>query len=75
MISLAPLVFLLGPTAEARKATLDASLDPLSSAACNAHLAMLILDLVLLSIVPEMGIREEFTPVPTINADQAASKV
>ena len=54
-----PVAPLLGPTAAARAATVDAALAPLDSAACNAHLAVFILDLVLLTIFPEMGVSEE----------------
>ncbi|KAI0670095.1 PXA domain-containing protein [Trametes maxima] len=54
---LAPLV--LGPTPDARAATVDAALAPLDSQACNAHLVVFILDLVLLTVFPEMGVSEE----------------
>ncbi|KZT21691.1 hypothetical protein NEOLEDRAFT_1171833 [Neolentinus lepideus HHB14362 ss-1] len=47
---------LFGPTPAARIATVDALLDPLSSAACNRHLFLFILDLVLLTIFPEMAV-------------------
>ncbi|KAI0724358.1 PXA domain-containing protein [Cerioporus squamosus] len=50
---------LLGPTSSARAATIDAALAPLDNAACNAHLAVFILDLVLLTVFPEMGVSEE----------------
>ncbi|KAI0762793.1 PXA domain-containing protein [Fomes fomentarius] len=50
---------LLGPTLAARAATIDAALAPLDNAACNAHLAIFILDLVLLTVFPEMGVSEE----------------
>ncbi|KAI0757203.1 PXA domain-containing protein [Daedaleopsis nitida] len=50
---------LLGPTPVARAATIDAALAPLDNAACNAHLAIFILDLVLLTVFPEMGVSEE----------------
>ncbi|TFK87940.1 hypothetical protein K466DRAFT_489949 [Polyporus arcularius HHB13444] len=50
---------LLGPTPAARAATIDAALAPLDNAACNAHLAVFILDLVLLTVFPEMGVSEE----------------
>ncbi|KAI9057167.1 hypothetical protein FKP32DRAFT_1681901 [Trametes sanguinea] len=54
-----PLQPLLGPTPAARAATIDAALAPLDSQACNAHLAVFILDLVLLTVFPEMGVSEE----------------
>ena len=49
----------MGPTPEARMATVDAALAPLDDAACNAHLAVFILDLVVLTIFPEMGASED----------------
>ncbi|KAH9950508.1 PXA domain-containing protein [Amylocystis lapponica] len=55
----APLAPLLGPTPAARAYTLDGVLAPLSSQACNAHLALFILDLVLLTVFPEMGVSIE----------------
>ncbi|OBZ78901.1 PXA domain protein 1 [Grifola frondosa] len=54
----APLAPLLGPTPAARAYTIDSALAPLSSQACNAHLALLLLDLVLLTLFPEMGASE-----------------
>ncbi|KAH9855444.1 PXA domain-containing protein [Lenzites betulinus] len=54
-----PLALLLGPTPESRAATVDAALAPLDSQACNAHLVVFILDLVLLTVFPEMGVSEE----------------
>jgi len=33
-------------------------LDPLSSQACNAHLMVFILDLILLTVFPELGVSE-----------------
>ncbi|KZT06373.1 uncharacterized protein LAESUDRAFT_812950 [Laetiporus sulphureus 93-53] len=53
-----PLAVFLGPTPEARAYTIDAMLDPLSSQACNAHLTLFILDLVLLTVFPELGASE-----------------
>ncbi|TFK57407.1 hypothetical protein OE88DRAFT_1619806 [Heliocybe sulcata] len=47
---------LFGPTPAARLETVNALLDPLSSAACNKHLFLFILDLILLTIFPEMGV-------------------
>lgn len=55
---LAPLDLLLGPTPAARMRTIDAALDPFSSQACNAHLVLFILDLVLLTVFPELGVSE-----------------
>ncbi|KAI0651658.1 PXA domain-containing protein [Trametes meyenii] len=54
-----PLTPLLGPTPDARAATVDAALAPLDNQACNAHLAVFILDLALLTVFPEMGVSEE----------------
>ncbi|KAI0662635.1 PXA domain-containing protein [Cubamyces menziesii] len=53
-----PLAPLLGPTPAARTATVDAALAPLDSQACNAHLVVFVLDLVLLTVFPEMGVSE-----------------
>lgn len=50
---------LLGPTPAARSATVDAAIAPLDNAACNAHLAVFVLDLVLLTIFPELGVKDE----------------
>ena len=50
---------LLGPTPAARLATINAALAPLDDAACNAHLAMFILDLFLLTVFPELGVKDE----------------
>lgn len=47
---------LTGPTLPARQRTIDGALDPLSTRACNAHLVVLILDRVLLTLFPEMGV-------------------
>ena len=51
---LAPL--LLGPTPSAREQRLSALLDPFDDQACNAHLFMLIFDLLLLALFPEMAV-------------------
>ncbi len=51
---MAPL--LLGPTPAAREQTLSALLDPFDEQACNAHLVMLIFDLLLLTLFPEMAV-------------------
>jgi len=45
---------LLGPARATRERTLSALLDPFDEQACNAHLFMLIFDLVLLALFPEM---------------------
>ena len=44
---------LLGPSPER---TLEGIIDPLGDAACNTHLAVFIVDALLLSIFPEMGV-------------------
>ena len=51
-----PCLPLLGATHAARAAAVDGALDPLSSQECNAHLLVFVLDLVLLTLFPEMGI-------------------
>jgi len=51
---LAPL--LLGATPTTRERTLSALLDPFNEQACNAHLFMLIFDLALLALFPEMAV-------------------
>jgi hypothetical protein len=51
---LAPL--LLGPTPSVREQRLSALLDPVDEQACNAHLFMLIFDLLLLALFPEMAV-------------------
>ena len=47
---------LLGPTQATRERTLSALLDPFDEQACNAHLFMLIFDLILLALFPEMAV-------------------
>ncbi|KZT74811.1 hypothetical protein DAEQUDRAFT_760820 [Daedalea quercina L-15889] len=58
----APLAMVLGPTPEARMSAIDAILDPLSSQACNAHLVLFILDLVIVTTFPELGATEAIVP-------------
>ena len=43
-------------------AAIDGILDPLSSQACNAHLLLFILDLVVVTIFPELGATEAMAP-------------
>ena len=45
---------ILGPTVASRRRTVKAILDPLNSPACNTHLLILILDLILATIFPEL---------------------
>ncbi|KAH9964432.1 PXA domain-containing protein [Russula dissimulans] len=45
-----------GATPAARERTLSALLDPFDEQACNAHLFMLIFDLALLALFPEMAV-------------------
>jgi len=47
------LPLLLGPDPSR---TLDAALDPLSSAPCNVHLVLFLLDLALLELFPELAL-------------------
>ncbi|KAF7789870.1 hypothetical protein EIP86_000818 [Pleurotus ostreatoroseus] len=51
-----PLLPLLGSDADSRTQAMEEILDPLSSQECNAHLIVFILDLVLITIFPEMGV-------------------
>ena len=52
-----PLVpLLLGATQATRERTLSALLDPFDDQACNAHLFLLIFDLILLALFPEMAV-------------------
>ncbi len=53
-----PLLFLFGSNEHARSQAMNGILDPLSSQECNAHLLMLILDLILVTVFPEMGVSE-----------------
>jgi hypothetical protein len=45
---------IFGPTIASRRRTVKALLDPLNSPACNAHLFILILDLILSTVFPEL---------------------
>jgi hypothetical protein len=45
---------IFGPTVASRRRTVKAILDPLNSPACNAHLFILILDLILATVFPEL---------------------
>ncbi|KDQ63855.1 hypothetical protein JAAARDRAFT_118968 [Jaapia argillacea MUCL 33604] len=47
---------LLGPTPVARSETIKTLLDPLSSAAANAHLFLFILDAIIITLFPELGV-------------------
>lgn len=47
---------MLGPTLAIQQETIQEILEPLNSPACNAHLVMLIFDVILLTLFPEMGI-------------------
>ena len=57
---------LLGPTPEARAYTMTSMLDPLSSQACNVHLFVMILDLVVVTVFPEMGVKDPITSTSNI---------
>ncbi|KAI0085647.1 PXA domain-containing protein [Irpex rosettiformis] len=53
-----PLQLVFGITPEARLETVDKGiLDPLSSTECNTHLLIFILDLIVLTLFPEMGVQ------------------
>lgn len=56
---------LLGPSVEARAHTISSMLDPLSSQACNVHLFIMILDLVVVTVFPEMGVKDLTTTTTT----------
>jgi hypothetical protein len=45
---------IFGPTVASRRQTVKAILDPLNSSACNTHLLILILDLTLATVFPEL---------------------
>jgi hypothetical protein len=47
---------LLGATQATRERTLSGLLDPFDEQACNTHLFMLLFDLVLLALFPEMAV-------------------
>jgi hypothetical protein len=55
---------IFGPTVVSRRLTVKAILDPLNSPACNTHLLILILDLILATIFPELvqGTARSATP-------------
>ena len=53
-----PLRRLLGSTPAAQTRAMDEILEPLSSQECNTHLIVLILDLVLLTLFPELGVND-----------------
>jgi len=47
---------LLGPTPEIRERTVDKALDGLRDQACNTHLAVFMLDAIVLRVFPELGV-------------------
>lgn len=51
-----PLLPVLGTSPAARAHAADALLEPLSSPECNAHLVVFLLDVIILTIFPEMGV-------------------
>lgn len=55
---------IFGPTVASRRRTVKAILDPLNSPACNTHLLILILDLILATVFPELvqGATQSATP-------------
>lgn len=53
-----PLRRLLGSTSAAQTRAMDEVLEPLSSQECNTHLIVFILDLVLLTLFPELGVSD-----------------
>lgn len=66
---IAPLV--LGAQPLAREQTIRDILDPLSSAECNSHLVMFILDSMLMTLIPEMGSTTDASMMdgpPTVHA-------
>ncbi|KAI0786012.1 PXA domain-containing protein [Abortiporus biennis] len=62
-----PLAPLFGPTSTSRSYTISCMLDPFSSQACNAHLLVYILDLVVVTLFPELGVSEHIGPAPESN--------
>ena len=46
---------IFGPTVVSRRRTVKAILDPLNSSACNTHLFILIFDLILATVFPELA--------------------
>ncbi|KAG5648148.1 hypothetical protein DXG03_006102 [Asterophora parasitica] len=61
------LPLLLGP---GPSQTLDAALDPLSSAPCNVHLVLFLLDLVLLELFPELALPPSTNETQSQNQSQ-----
>jgi hypothetical protein len=53
--------FFLGTEGHERwhRKTLEGALDPFGSRECNAHLLVLLLDRIVLSLWPELGVRDE----------------
>ncbi|KAI0082219.1 hypothetical protein K474DRAFT_844283 [Panus rudis PR-1116 ss-1] len=61
---------LLGPNSDARSYTIQSILDPLSSQACNAHLLLLIMDLLVVTTFPDLGMSD---PVSPAEADRSST--
>ncbi|KAH8120247.1 hypothetical protein DFH11DRAFT_1559046 [Phellopilus nigrolimitatus] len=66
----------LGP-APAERETIVSALEPLSSEACNAHLVVFLLDLLVLALFPELGapmpVDDDEPPSPSTDAGDAPS--
>ena len=56
-----PLILSLGPTISVRQNTAALALEPLSSPACNAHLAIVVLDTLILALFPELAAKTVLT--------------
>lgn len=63
-----PLVPVFGTSRAVRAQTIDEMLEPLSSAECNTHLVVLIFDLLLVTLFPEMGVSIPSVPPPVMTA-------
>ncbi|KAF8587357.1 hypothetical protein K439DRAFT_1549511 [Ramaria rubella] len=51
-----PASLLLGPDVASRRKTVANAIDPLTSLECNVHLLILLFDVVLLAVFPELGV-------------------
>jgi len=50
-------VVVLGPKSSTGRETIEEALGPLSSPSCNAHLLLLLLDLMIVTVFPELGVQ------------------
>lgn len=69
-------VVMLGPKGDAARGTVEDVLAPLSSPACNAHLVLLLLDLLMVTLFPELAAPLPLpVPEPVGVAESRASSV